>query len=110
MKFIVYVYYWQFLYSPTSQAQTNSDFLPTSARWPDGTRLPLEPEDDDDQSASEGDEPKRKVKKEKAKAKAKAKDGKTPRPRVKKSDSGRTIETEYYNHPSLQDMPVTRPI
>ena len=101
------------IWPSTLSSSTFSIHVPSClARWPDGTKLGLEPEEED--SASEEVAPvtvKKPPKGPKQKAKAKAKSEAAGSKSGKKtlvSDGGRTIETEYYNHPTLSDMPVAR--
>lgn len=92
----------------SSQWATNG--LSAQLRWPCGTIVGLPPEedfeeDDDDNEDEQEPEPKPKAK---AKAKAKPKVRASGRASVPLSSGGRTVHTTYYNHPSYQEMPVTR--
>ena len=101
------------IYQPSTNlsasAFTFTIHLPSGfARWPDGTKLGLEPEEEDSASETPALPKKCPRGQKKPKAKAKSEPGSKSAKKTLASDGGRTIETEYYNHPTLSDMPVAR--
>ena len=85
------------------------------SRWPGGHKLrhPGSDDDEEEESASPPPPPE-KPKKSTAKAKESAKPKKAAQPKQSKgrtrkpmSEGGRSVTTEFYNHATYEDMPVT---
>ena len=104
------------LYIHGIKLQVSSSFklkqLDWKLRWPGGAKLGLEPEGDEPEEDEEEEEDERPKPKAKAKArasKAKPKAGSSIKKNAKFTPSdkgGRSVFTDYYNHPTLGDMPV----